>query len=355
MQPVVLFNPERFLEHSNQRIRKDLKQSWGVLIQAFIKDQEVSDSSKDVYTRNIRKFVLWLAHEKKLDKPDQLCREDLLEYKTFLKLSQLSASSINSYLILMRKLFEWLESKKLFPNIGKGIKGLKTPNNRMRSCFSIDQLKEILSCIDTDTIQGVRNYAMLNLMCRTGLRCVEISRSTISDLRQESGEAVLWVQGKGRDSKDDFVLLVHEALKPLRHYLSLRKPQSLDEPLFAPLQPKFTKNKRQKVTYTTVTNRHLTTRMISMIAKKAFRNVGIDSRMLTAHSLRHTAITLAITHGASIEQTAAMARHSDIATTMRYYHNMQRVSEFAAERYIKLNKYEDHVSLNAKKQNGKSS
>ncbi len=52
------------------------------------------------------------------------------------------------------------------------------------------------------------------------IRTVEVFRGQVEDLRQEGGEAMLWIQGKGRDTKDDFVLLVEETLKPLREYLS---------------------------------------------------------------------------------------------------------------------------------------
>lgn len=62
-------------------------------------------------------------------------------------------------------------------------------------------------------------------------------------------------------------------------------------------------------------------------------DVGLDSDKMTAHSLRHTAITLAIQGGASLEQAQAMARHSDPKTTMIYYHNLQRI-QAGAEKCI---------------------
>ena len=46
--------------------------------------------------------------------------------------------------------------------------------------------------------------------------------------------------------------------------------------------------------------------------------VGIFDDRITPHSLRHTAITLALQAGASINQVQAMARHKDIATFVEY-------------------------------------
>jgi integrase/recombinase XerD len=77
----------------------------------------------------------------------------------------------------------------------------------------------------------------------------------------------------------------------------------------------------------------LSTRTISSIIKNALRDIGLDDKKLSAHSLRHTAINLAIKGGASLHQAQAMAGHKDPRTTMTYFHNQQRIEE-AAEKSI---------------------
>ena len=63
------------------------------------------------------------------------------------------------------------------------------------------------------------------------------------------------------------------------------------------------------------------------------RRVGINSERLTPHSLRHTAISLAIEGGASLTQAQAMARHASPTTTMVYFHNTNRIRD-AAEKCV---------------------
>jgi len=295
---------------------------WEIIIKQFIAAQDVSAISKATYLRQIRQFVVWLASVNKLHTVHVLSREDLLEYKENLIALKMSCYTISGYITVVRKLFEWLESIKLFPNIARGLKGAKKAKGFRKDCLTISQVKDVLQVIDKTNLQGLRNYALINLLVRTGLRTIEITRARIEDLRQESGEAVLWVQGKGRESKDDFVLLVDETLKPLREYLSKRKPKSEQEPLFAPL------NQRHK-------ERFLTTRMVSGIVKQSFRKAGLDDKRLTAHSLRHTAISLSIKGGASLVQAQAMARHTDPKTTMVYFHNQSRIKS-GAEKFIKI-------------------
>jgi site-specific recombinase XerD len=81
----------------------------------------------------------------------------------------------------------------------------------------------------------------------------------------------------------------------------------------------------------------MTERSISRIVKDAFKGIGLNSARLTAHSLRHTAVTFALLGGATVQDTQAMARHESINTTMIYAHNLQRVkngAEFAVDRVL---------------------
>ena len=69
----------------------------------------------------------------------------------------------------------------------------------------------------------------------------------------------------------------------------------------------------------------MATRTVSRIAKEAMRGHGIDSAALTAHSMRHTAVTFALLAGASLQEVQAMARHRNINTTTIYAHNLDRM------------------------------
>jgi len=66
--------------------------------------------------------------------------------------------------------------------------------------------------------------------------------------------------------------------------------------------------------------------------KKAFKASGYDSDRLTAHSLRHTAGTLNLLNGGSLEDTQQLLRHSNINTTMIYLHHIDRAKNQSEER-----------------------
>lgn len=291
-----------------------------ILIERFIAGIDVKINSRETYRRQIKPFIEWILNKYSLENLRFLDQEDIHCYKESLIRSGKSSYTVSGYITVVRKFFAWLESKKIFPNIAKNVKGLKKPKGFRKDCLTVEQIRMALASFDTNTTEGLRDYALFNLLIRTGLRTVEVSRATVGDLRQESGEAILQVQGKGRDSKDDFVLLVDETLRPLRKYLASRGALSEKDPLFSS-----TSNRTN--------GEPLKERTISWIIKEALRKIDIDDSRITAHSLRHTAVSLSIKNGASLVQAQAMARHSDPKTTMIYFHNHERIKS-GAERFI---------------------
>jgi integrase/recombinase XerC len=70
----------------------------------------------------------------------------------------------------------------------------------------------------------------------------------------------------------------------------------------------------------------LTTRSISGIEKGALVSAGLNSDRLTAHSLRHTAATLNLLNGGTLEETKQLLRHTNINTTLIYAHALERAN-----------------------------
>ena len=132
-------------------------------------------------------------------------------------------------------------------------------------------------------------------------------------MRKMSGSTVLYVCGKGRSSKSEFVKLSEPVCNAIREYLSMRGEVSENEPLFVS-----TSNRNK--------NGRMTTRSISAIVKTAIRKAGFNSSRLSAHSLRHTAVTLTLLSGQSLAEVQAFARHSNISTTQIYSHAVNRMN-----------------------------
>lgn len=296
---------------------QEIKRAQGEsLIGEFLRSQDVKENSGETYGKRLRQFFSWLRSEG-IAEPG---REDVLAFKHHLEGLSASPFTVSSYLVAVRRFFEWAETIKAYPNVARGIKGAKQSRNFKKDPLTVAQVKELLGNLERFTPQGKRDFAILNLLIRTGLRTIEVVRANVGDIRQEGGEAVLWVQGKGRDNKDEFVLLTEETLKPIMLYLATRGTLEETEPLFTSLSDR---NLNQK----------LSTRSLSRIVKENLRGIGLDNGRLTAHSLRHTAITLSLQGGATIQEAQVLGRHANINTTMIYAHNINRIAQ-APERKI---------------------
>jgi len=304
----------------------EAKNLFNEIVEKFISSLDTKKKTKDTYRRALRVFEIWVK-DKGIINPK---REHILEYKDYLRdktvvghngeVKSLSPLSITAYLSALRCFFTYLEAEHIYPNIAKGIKGMKKQRGFRKDALTAEEVKRLLESIKTEALNDLRDYALINLIARTGLRTIEVSRAEVGDIGREGGETVLRVWGKGRDSKDEFVILTDEAYKPILDYLQAREAVKDSEPLF------LSHSNRNKT-------EHLTTKSISRIVSERLKSVGLKNSRVTAHSLRHTAGTIALMNGARIEQVKDMLRHSDINTTMIYAHNINRLSD-GAEKYV---------------------
>jgi len=116
---------------------------------------------------------------------------------------------------------------------------------------------------------------------------------------------VLLIQGKGRDEKDNFVILTEKAYRPIADYLAYRGAYNGSDPLF------ISSSNNSK-------GQRLTTRTISQKAKEGLRAIGLDEKAYTAHSLRHTTAVNILRAGGSLETAQFTLRHANPATTQIY-------------------------------------
>lgn len=256
---------------------------------------------------------------------DSLEERHVLEFKQYLlDEKHLSPSAVSLYLNGVRSFYRFAESRGL-ENIARNVRGVKAPRGFRKSELSSDQARDLISSFgnDPDDEKSARDKAIVSLMLHTGLRDVEVVRADVRDLGVTGGFDVLSVHGKGRADSDEIVKLSGALVRDIRRYLAFREGLSDSSPLFASCARR---NYGQR----------LTVRSVSRIVKNALKGIGVDDPRFTAHSLRHTAVTLALLGGAELADAQAMARHADISTTMIYSHHVDRLANAAEDRVASL-------------------
>jgi integrase/recombinase XerC len=267
---------------------------------------DVKAKSADTYKKATKQFMKYLA-ENGITEPT---RDTIISWREYLR-AEHKPTTIQLYLTAVKLFFSWLEQEGVYKNIANKVKGIRIEKGHKKDYLTSKQSKEVLDDIDTTTAKGKRDFAIVALLLTTGLRTIEVVRADVADLRTVADSTVLFIQGKGKDEKNDYVKVAPQVEKALREYLKTRDSLNDNEPLFTSTS---NENKGER----------LTTRTISKIAKTSLVNAGLNSDRLTAHSFRHTAGTLALLNGAELTQVKELLRHEQIQTTLIYTHNIDR-------------------------------
>ena len=284
-------------------------------VEAFLSECDIRANSKNVYRRGLLYFFRWV--ESTVRTISDLTRADIITFKDSL-LATHSNLSVAGYLVALRRFYEWCEGNKLYPNIAKGIKSPKRKNAYLKEHLRENQIHDLLKHYEGN----LRDFAIVNLLLRTGLRTIEVVRANVEDITFKGGQRILRVWGKGRDDKDTFVVLTDKAYAPIRAYLDTRKSATLKEPLFI-----------------STSNRNLcgrlTTRTISKICKEGLCAIGLDAHEYTAHSLRHTTAVMLLKHG-TLSDVQSVLRHASPVTSQIYTKSIEEELRLANPSEMKL-------------------
>ena len=276
------------------------------LYNSFLSYLDASPKTIQTYSRAIRQFMKYLA----INGITQPTREDVIAFREELK-AEHKPSTIQNYITAVRLFFQWTAQANLYPDVAQHIKGAKLTKEHKKDYLTSSQVKNVLGDMERDTVQGRRDYAIISLMVTGGLRDIEVHRANVEDLRTLGDSTVLYLQGKGREERAEYVKVPAPVERAIRASLADRKDAKGSQPLFISLS---NNSKGDRIS----------TRSISGIVKSNLVNAGYDSDRLTAHSLRHTAVTLSLLGGNSLQEVQQFARHSNISTTQIYAHNLER-------------------------------
>ena len=293
-----------------------------ISIDRYLRCVDAKESTRATYRKVLDSFAQWVAGT------DfaffELTQADIIAYKDSLLKENKSAMTVNLYLSTIRGFYKWLAAEGICDNIAQNVGSVRTNKSTFRRMhLENEQGAELLTeaylpksvtgvnsgvtqkLRDNENIISLRNYAMLNLMLRTGLRTIEVSRADIGDITFKRERRVLKVWGKGHVEKDDFVVLTDEAWIPIEQYLQERGDCKPQEPLFATHGLGHAGGR-------------MSTRSIQDICKKNLRAIGLDGHEYSAHSLRHTTGTQILKNGGSMMDVQQVLRHTSPSTSQLY-------------------------------------
>ncbi|AEX85462.1 hypothetical protein XO10_05195 [Marinitoga sp. 1135] len=299
--------------------RKEINKFDEILLEFLEELDDVTEDTKKQYTKSIKYFLDYLRKHN-IPKPTP---RTVKSWKAYL-LREKSPYTVNLYLSGIRRFFAFLEDKGLYKNIAKNVKGAKRPFGHQKDILTDEEIREIFDAIDTSTLKGKRDMAIIKMMAYTGLRVYSLTQIRIKDMVKRNNKVLLHYKSKGHVSRDSVIALHKEVYESINDYLKERKKVKK----YRPSDPLFISLSRNSF------GKALTERAIQLIIDGYFDELGLKefrgNKKLSAHSFRHTVITkVALNYG--IEAARQIAGHKNISTTQIYYHEATSVALDADE------------------------
>ncbi|MDP3616294.1 MAG: site-specific tyrosine recombinase XerD [Rhodoferax sp.] len=277
--------------------------SIDAFIDALWLEEGLSKNTLSAYRRDLTLYVHWLlGRERQLT---DTVEADLNAYFSARHQSS-KATTANRRLTVFKRYFRWALREHLIASdptlkLQAAKQALRVPKTLTEA-----QVEALLNAPDTDTVLGLRDRTMLELMYASGLRVSELV--TLKVLNLSLSENVLRVFGKG--NKERLVPFGEVASLWIKRYLLEGRPNLLagqqTDDLFVTLRGVRAGSAMSRV-------------MFWMIVKKYAIGAGITAP-LSPHTLRHAFATHLLNHGADLRAVQMLLGHADISTTTIYTH-----------------------------------
>ncbi|GAX91180.1 tyrosine-type recombinase/integrase [Effusibacillus lacus] len=285
------------------------------IIQIFLTTFNRSQYTRRNYSRAIDQFRRFISY-----KPlREVTWREIQVYKISLEQGfcsnsrkSLAPATVASLIDPLRSLYKWGNH----PNIGifthnptASVDTPKVPINSKNHYLTKRELAHLLNQLKK---QGQRDYLIGLTLVLLGLRVSELVSIQWGHFHTDPAETSVWLtvmEGKGRKQRE---VKVPQTLWNLICILSVNsQEQGKDRDPYQRLFP-------------------ISVRQVERIIQKAREQSHLEKKV-TPHWLRHTNATLALLHGASLQQVQENLGHSEITTTQRYLHTVEQMKKAAPD------------------------
>lgn len=218
---------------------------------------------------------------------------------------ELGKATQNYHLIALRSFLKYC-AKRDIPALSADKIELARTRRKQVTFLNEEELARVFEQPDLNTLSGVRDRAILELLFSSGLRVSELvglDRDHINLKRRE-----FMVRGKGQ--KDRPIFISEAAAGWVSNYLDKRQDTA---------RPLFVRYSGTRAVDLTGNFHRLTARSVQRIVARAALLAGI-TKHVSPHTLRHSFATDLLMNGADLRSVQAMLGHSNIATTQIYTH-----------------------------------
>ncbi len=278
----------------------------------FLEYLEIERGRSVKTVENYDRYLLRFFDFAKVKTPTDVTEELVREFRLYLnrqagtkvggRTEPMKRRTQNYYLIALRAFLKFMRKRGVSSLSPERIELAKVPE-RSLDLISAGELTRLLDAPKTDTVEGKRDRAILELLFSTGLRISELCSLSIDDVDLSRDE--FSVRGKG--DKVRVVFLSDDARNAIKTYLAARK--DMDDAMFIRYGKKAHVGEDPRIS----------PRVVQRLLKQYATKAGI-TRKVTPHVIRHSFATDLLSNGADLRSVQALLGHAHIATTQIYTH-----------------------------------
>ncbi len=238
---------------------------------------------------------------------------DIKEYLIHLNHTGRSTSTVAHQLTILKQFFDFLLEEKIISQ--NPVYSIDRPkfHRTLPKVLSEEEITRLLSHTQNDTSEeGVRLYAILELLYASGLRVSELLTLPYEIIHNI--EDTLFIRGKGGKERTipihDHALAALQAYEKVRPYF-LKKCQKHSLKKHSPEYWLFPSNSKMG---------HLTRQRCFQLLKQLAGEVGLNPSFISPHVIRHAFATHLLENGADLVSLQSMLGHADMSTTQIYTH-----------------------------------
>ena len=292
--------------------RKD--QHIVAFLNSLIIEKGLSKNTIQSYESDIFQLYQWNISKNK-KRITEIKKFDTTQYISYLFTQNLKSTSVNRKISSLKTFFNFLLKKKLINANPFADQIMPKKPVSLPKSISEDDVVKLLDAPKADSLIGLRDKAMLELLYASGVRISELVNIKFSDLDLERN--IIKVFGKG--SKERLVPFGEDAAQCISAYIDERK-KNKD---VASIKYIFLNNRGSKI------SRHAFWHRL----KDYCLEIGLKSD-ISPHTLRHAFATHLLNRGADLRSVQVLLGHSDLSTTQIYTHiAKQRLSELVKKHH----------------------
>lgn len=277
------------------------------LLDAFsehlIAEKSSPENTLKAYTADLEDYFVWLKDQDIT--PALADREDLSRYISHLTRRRLKTTTINRRLSAIKQFYRFCLDDQLIAT--DPTRTLVTPrrNQHLPEVLTPSEVERLIDAPDTETVLGLRDRAMLELLYATGLRVSELVELRTSLCNLSAGYLIT----RGKGDKERIVPLGQQATAWVTRYQTEARPHLARRP--------------RDIMFLSNRGEAMSRQNFWHIIKRYAEAAGIH-KPISPHTLRHSFATHLLDGGADLRALQMMLGHADISTTQIYTHITSR-------------------------------